>query len=140
MRPWKDSKWIVFCLAGVILTSLGCQQVEFETAPIRGKLTLAGKPVSGARVLFIPIDGKTKAAGAETDKNGEYIVRFTGSQMGSTIGPHRVKVMYEPANADGSVGKSNKSSPKVSPRFLKGEVEVDVKDTDNVFDFELMEN
>ncbi|MEW4562375.1 hypothetical protein AB1K70_07610 [Bremerella sp. JC770] len=128
----------VVLLPMLLVGLVGCQQNEFETAPIHGTITLNGEPVQGARVLFIPSNKKTKAAGGETDRNGQYEIRFTGTQMGSTIGPHRVKVMYEPESG-GRERAGRKSTPKISPKFLNGNVEVEVQDTDNVFDFELTE-
>ncbi|MEW4564697.1 hypothetical protein AB1K70_19310 [Bremerella sp. JC770] len=115
-------------VASLVLVGLvGCSQSEHNTAPVSGMVTYEGQPAAGARVLFIPVDGTTRAVGSEVNQEGKYELYFSTTQVGAKPGAYKVQITYSPG----------KSKERISPQFSRGEMEVNVSETDNVFDFEL---
>jgi hypothetical protein len=75
---------LVGCLA---LALAGCAR---GPVPVEGKVTMNGKPVAGATVVFIPEQGGPEA-GAQTDDEGRF--RLTGTKTeGIMPGEYRVTV------------------------------------------------
>jgi hypothetical protein len=60
-----------------------------EIAPVKGVVTLNGKPLAGARVIFHQTDGQF--VGCKTDKDGKYKVDRV------PVGKHKVTVEYKGA-------------------------------------------
>jgi Carboxypeptidase regulatory-like domain len=75
-------------LAGCLALALaGCAG---GPVPVEGKVTMNGKPVAGATVVFIPERGGPEA-GAQTDNEGNF--QLTGTKTeGITPGEYRVTV------------------------------------------------
>lgn len=76
----------VFLAALVPLT--GCGGVTL--LPTQGVVTLDGKPVEGATVVFTSPDGKTNASGM-TDAAGAFTLS-TGEKLGAAAGTYKVTV------------------------------------------------
>ena len=91
--------WIVIVIAALT----GCGN-PYSTAPVRGKLTLDGKPAEGAQVVFSPVDApdKTGRPANEPGKpsrgkvgaDGSFTLAQDDGQPGAVCGPHTV--MFEP--------------------------------------------
>jgi hypothetical protein len=75
-------------LAGI--ACLGCGPGGPEIARVEGKITMDGKPLANAAVIFIPENGRP--AGATTDSEGNYVLTFTEGRKGATPGKHRVRI------------------------------------------------
>ncbi|WP_437205704.1 carboxypeptidase-like regulatory domain-containing protein [Planctomicrobium sp. SH664] len=81
-------------LAGAVLLTLvsvtlvGCGQNGPKIATVQGTVTLDGKPLPYAAVVFNSENGRP--AGATTDENGHYVLNFTAGRKGATPGTHRV--------------------------------------------------
>lgn len=74
-------------LAGCLALALaGCG----GPVPVAGKVTLNGKPVAGATVVFIP-EGGGPEAGAQTDEEGNFLLTTTKTE-GTIPGAYRVTV------------------------------------------------
>lgn len=86
-----------YCLV-IVLTLMGCSSSEFELAPVSGKVTLDGKPLSGAGVVFQPrAQGDSRDAGptsiGTTDEQGRFSLRVnTDNREGAVIGEHTVLI------------------------------------------------
>jgi hypothetical protein len=86
----------VCCLAAALA---GCGDSKpYKTADVSGRITLDGKPLAGARVIFNPIhDPKDGALGrpeayGTTDADGRYTLETAFRDRGATVGPNRVTV------------------------------------------------
>ncbi|MEM6798398.1 MAG: carboxypeptidase-like regulatory domain-containing protein [Planctomycetota bacterium] len=81
-----------------------------QVAPVSGIVTLDGKPVADASVIFTPSSGGTPAVG-RTDSAGEFRLKTSGRPQGVPIGLYRVAVIAKqtsggvtPPGGDGEFG------------------------------------
>ncbi len=82
----------------------GCGSGGPDIASVQGTVTLDGKPLPRADVVFIPTGGRPAAA--ETDANGKYVLEFSGGRKGAIPGKSRVEINTArppAANMDGTV-------------------------------------
>jgi hypothetical protein len=86
-----------FLAVGMIaLGAAGCHR-SAGLAPVSGKITLDGKPLAGAHIVFQPeTDAKAPDIGgsyAFTNDNGQYTLHtFEGDHAGAALGAHRVQI------------------------------------------------
>jgi len=91
-------KYCLFAI-GVLAGGLcGCGGNEFAVAPVTGKVTCQGKPVTEASITFSPFsqDAKAKAgkaAEATLNDSGEFTLNTYGNGDGAVIGKHRVTII-----------------------------------------------
>jgi len=86
MRLFKSAFLLpfAFCLLPFALTSCG------GPVQVQGNITMSGKPLAGAMVVFIP-DGGGSQAGAMTNEEGSF--QLTGTKTEGTLpGEYRVIV------------------------------------------------
>jgi len=81
-------------LTCALLPALGCGQ---KLAPVSGKVTLDGKPLPNAKVVFQPIPTSGVQAGpasaGETNEQGEYTLKLLrAGTPGAVVGEHRVSI------------------------------------------------
>ena len=72
----------------------GCSSGEPErppTFPVTGTVTMKGKALENARVIFVPLRGGAPASGI-TDKDGKYSLTTFSSGDGAQAGGYGVKV------------------------------------------------
>ncbi len=82
----------------------GCGSGGPDIARVEGTVTMDGKPLPRAFVVFIPSGGRPSAA--ETDANGKYTLEFSGGRKGAIPGKNRVEIntaRQSESNVDGSV-------------------------------------
>lgn len=73
----------------------GCASSDVpELGEVYGKVTLDGKPVPGLNILFTPETGR--AAGAITDEEGYYELKYLEGYGGCKIGPAKVTFEWSP--------------------------------------------
>lgn len=77
----------VFVVAVVIT---GCGRGS-NTAPVSGLVTLDGKPIAGAAVLFMPVEGGVPGRAATKD-DGTFSLTTFKDDDGALVGRHRVAV------------------------------------------------
>ena len=99
MMGTTKSVWGVGIASAVLLLGLGgCGSKGFQTAPVKGTISIAGKPAAQIFVQFQPVPQDGKEAGpsstAVTDANGNFELRLVGSQsaMGAVVGEHVVRL------------------------------------------------
>ena len=98
--------WFVFlsCFAG-------CSQTDsdrLEVYPVKGKVTVSGRPAAGAQVVFYGATPDLKGPGTvapygTTDENGEYHLRSYEQADGAPAGKFHVTIIWPeliPAGAD----------------------------------------
>jgi hypothetical protein len=98
-----------------MLLALGCQNSSGPPlVPVRGTVTLNGKPLAGANVRFIP-EGATQGVGSEaiTDETGTYTLQYRRSGSGAIVGTYKVTVSKR-RMPDGSAPEKD-GSPITSP-------------------------
>src|SRR5262245_52024508 len=92
MMMMKSLVW----LAPLLAVSLTSCKPAVKVAPISGVITLDGKPLANAHVVFQPQSAtRTAETGsfAFTDANGEYVLKMADNeQPGAVLGKHRVEI------------------------------------------------
>jgi hypothetical protein len=93
---WTLNNFRVMCLlVGGLLAVLGCSSRGSHlprTVPASGVVTLDGKPVDGAQVVFVPAgDAKTGAFGI-TNASGKFSLRAYDEKPGAIPGDYKVQV------------------------------------------------
>ncbi len=78
------------CAVG-LLTLGGCGKGRPELGQVAGRVTLDGKPLAGAVVMFFPLAGGRTASGT-TDAQGEYRLTTFGPDDGALLGAAAVTI------------------------------------------------
>src|SRR5438552_889942 len=87
-----------FYLFPLVLPLLaGCGSGPYKLAPVSGRVTLNGKPLTNAAVTFQPTaEGKINpgpGSGAFTDSDGHYALKLDGTDnLGAVMGKHMVRI------------------------------------------------
>jgi hypothetical protein len=85
----------------LIVVAAGCGQSDFgnvrqPTFPVQGKVTLDGKPLPGATIVFKPLDPARfkwrETPQAKTDQDGQFTVFTYASDDGAPAGEYRVGI------------------------------------------------
>ena len=79
-----------FLTPAAVLVFAGCSSGGPEIAHVSGRVTMDGKPLAHATVVFIPEDGRP--AGARTDANGNYVLNFTEGRRGAIPGKNTIRI------------------------------------------------
>ncbi len=131
-----------FRLFGVCFASavLGCGRgpsayEQLGIAPVTGRVTLDGRPLSDVRVVFVE-PGSGFASVGTTDAEGRYVLRLNSSQAGVAPGRKTVRIKT------GSSGEGDAEllrAESIPARYNKrSELEADVKPSvAQTFDFAL---
>jgi hypothetical protein len=118
--------------------SSGCSPDGPEIADVEGKITMDGKPLANAAVMFIPENGRP--AVARTDDEGRYVLNFTEGRVGAIPGKNRVSVTTLRDAGEKEDGTPVPGSPETVPLKYNAEskLEFDVKPGEkNVANFDL---
>lgn len=124
-KYWRLCFW--FLLLGLLIG--GCRRSGPEIAPVSGRVTLSGKPLEKADVVFQPESGKPPAS-ARTDADGHYELAYKRGVMGGPVGQNLVQI---------SVSREIvHNPPKIAAKFnSKSELHREVKAGQNEFDFDV---
>jgi hypothetical protein len=122
---------------GLALVLVGCGGDNGpRLASVTGKITIDGKPVSGAGIQMISQEPNGSVAYGMTDESGYYEMAFGQSRKGAFPGKNKVVL-----NSDSriSVGGEKYDGAEVFPAEYntKSDKIVEVKDGANVFDFDV---
>jgi hypothetical protein len=84
--------------------------------PVHGAVTLDGKPLSGADIMFVPV-GDTQGTGASgfTDKEGKYEVRDRRGDKGVPAGQYHVSIQKNGLLGGLTVRHDSKGPPASLP-------------------------
>lgn len=119
---------------------VGCSDGRPKTAPVKGTVTYAGKPVDKGSISFIP-DGLPVATG-ELGPGGAYTLTTFKKGDGAVLGRHKVVITAFQESAD-PVEASAKLPPPLIPlkymNLMTSGLTAEVKDGDNTIDFALPE-
>jgi hypothetical protein len=114
----------------LLVLLLGCGGGGPQVAPVTGTVTLDGRPLPNAEVMFVP-EGGGRASTARTVDGGQYELLFKRGQNGALVGPHTVRIWVS--------HEVVRNPPKIAPRYdSESELRREVKaGEDNVFDFDV---
>ena len=113
----------------LICVAAGCGKSGPEVAPVKGRVTLDGRPLSTVDIVFQPEDGKPPAT-SRTDEEGNYELLYKRGQNGAPVGQHTVRV----ALTSGIVAKP----PNIPAKYnTASELHREVKSGNNEIDFDL---
>ena len=73
-----------------LLACGGCGSSGPEIASVAGRVTMDGKPLANATIVFIPESGRP--SGARTDESGDYALNFSEGRRGAIPGPNAVRI------------------------------------------------
>jgi hypothetical protein len=130
---------------------LGCggNSGDLSTAPVKGKVTHNGQPVTGGSVIFSPIAASAGTKPTQTGKSGvgnvgndgSFTLSTYGNGDGAVVGKHRVTYSAPAVEIDEAQHKED-SKPPVSPYagLVPKDKEVEVKPGSNTIDIELVPN
>jgi hypothetical protein len=77
-------------VAALVSLSVGCSGSGPQIAPVSGRITLDGRPLSKASITFQPA-GKSPGIG-RTDDDGRYEIAYKRGVMGAPIGVNRISI------------------------------------------------
>lgn len=87
--------WCLILVCGLIV-AVGCAPTDTErpaTEAVSGVVTLAGTPVEGAIVTFVPADAEGESAVGKTDASGKYTLTTWEEGDGAMAGEYNVKIV-----------------------------------------------
>lgn len=85
----RSAAGVVFLLFAITL-QVGCGPSGPEIARVQGTVTMDGKPLPNAVIMFVPVGGRPSVS--ETDANGKYVLEFSGGRKGAIPGLNRVEI------------------------------------------------
>ena len=94
---WSSSRSLILVVLVSPLLVAGCNESNYDIAPVSGKVTINGKPIQGLHVLFQPrAQGDKLSVGSgstgTTDADGRFKMKMTDPQMdGAVVGNHVVR-------------------------------------------------
>jgi hypothetical protein len=121
----------------LLIVAAGCSRSELQIAPVRGSVTLDGKPVFEAKLVFQP-EGPGSPSYGFTDQNGRYELGYKRGVKGARLGWHSVSIVMD-TEIVGPDGNPVHRPQLVPARYnekteLRGEVK---RGDDNEFNFAL---
>jgi hypothetical protein len=96
------------CILFGAIVSAGCKPSLPPMAPVKGKVTLDGQPVTSGQVTFVPTDNKTDAgllSAGTIGSDGTYEIHTEG-QSGAPLGKYNVRVTPSTMAPLGATGVS----------------------------------
>jgi len=133
-RPPRPGFWIVCALMGLGASGCRFQQPPSNPniAPVRGRITVNGKPHAGLQVYFH--SSTTRPSMAITDEDGRYVLLFDQQQRGASIGAHIVRITR-------NLQPLLDPKPELPAKYnAKSEFQVRVVPGENEFDFDLIDD
>ena len=108
-------RWLALAALAALLPLAGCGS---KTVPVTGSVTLDGKTVAGANVVFTSEDGKLTYNGT-TDDSGNFSLS-SGETTGAAPGNYKVVVTKYPNMAVGADPSSKESMDTMKKMADKG--------------------
>ncbi len=133
----------VLLLLGGLPWLSGCSDSPYDLAPVKGRVTLDGKPFPWGSVMFAPM--KTSIDSAKVgkpgfgmlDAEGGFVLTTYDDNDGAVVGDHRVTVFCVD---DGPNGPPPSSIPAFRRMALRGTAMTVAADSDNDFEIALTSN
>lgn len=111
----------------LVCTGCGSKGDRPELGAVKGKVTIDGKPLGGAIVVFMPDSGRP--ATGMTDAEGNYELEYLHGAKGTKVGPNTIGF---------AVPTGGSTSAPIPQKYQnRSDIKVDVKPGSNTFDFDL---
>jgi len=133
-----DSDRFHLLVLALLVGLSGCGPNGPPIAGVEGTVTMDGKPLPLAAVVFIPENGRP--AGATTDDAGRYVLTFSEGRKGALPGNSKVLITTKRDPRMSSDGKPLPSSPETVPMKYNARTELKFvieNGKQNVADFQL---
>jgi hypothetical protein len=104
---------ILFLIPGIV----GCGKAGPSLVPVKGSVTVDGKPADGAVLIFHPTGGKGTIASAAADSNGAFSITSNGAP-GVVTGSYKVTATWPDPAKKPKVTLG--ASPEDAPDLLEG--------------------
>ena len=120
--------WVLAIAVVLTPAFLGCGQGNRpELGQVNGTVTLDGRPLANATVLFKPQTGR--GSFGVTDQDGQYELFYIRDIKGAIVGTHTIRITTATENA---------AKEAIPSRYnLRSELQRDVERGDNTIDLEL---
>ena len=120
------------CVVLLAMSFAGCGKTGSDIAPVTGRITLDGKPLEKADILFQP-DGSKPPSSGRTDADGRYQLVYKRGVMGGNVGSNTVQITISPDVVS--------NPPNIPARYnSESELTKEVKPGQNEFNFDLTTN
>ncbi|MGC4002381.1 MAG: carboxypeptidase regulatory-like domain-containing protein [Pirellulales bacterium] len=91
------NRWLAHLILVVFVTLSGCGGDPYKFVPVSGKVTLDGKPLANANVIFQPVTkpGSGKAgetSRAVTGNDGRFTLTSSSGKAGAASGEHTIRI------------------------------------------------
>ena len=106
---------LLMVMFGGALALSGCGEDGPELGRVEGTVTMDGKPLPNASVVFVPENGRP--AGATTDAQGKYVLNFTAGREGALLGKNTVRISTSRGNGGQVQLDVCDNGPGVDPRI-----------------------
>jgi hypothetical protein len=117
------------CFVLLALSLAGCGKTSPELAPVTGRITLDGKPLEKADIVFQP-DGSKPPSSGRANAGGRYELAYKRGVMGGTVGSNTVRITISPDVVA--------NPPSIPARYnTESELTSEVKSGQNEFNFDL---
>ena len=140
MKPINQQsiRWKAGTFAVLVALLSGCGG-DLKVAPVTGTVTLDGKPLERASVLFQPEKGGRPSFGV-TDANGKFTLAYSMNEQGAEVGSATVKITtkLQAESADGDYRENApRAAERVPARYSKEPLKVTVEPKSNTIDLVL---
>jgi hypothetical protein len=113
----------------LICIAASCGKSGPGLAPVKGRVTLDGRPLEMVDIVFQPEDGKSSST-SRTDADGRYELLYKRGFVGAPVGQNTVRIGF----TSSIVAKP----PNIPARYnTASELRREVKSGQNEFDFDL---
>lgn len=112
----------------VVLSLIGCGGPGYPLANVSGTVSMNGKPLANANLMFSPSEGQSgPSSSGKTDNEGRFeLVTIDLDHPGAVPGQHRVTITT--ATASGADERAKISREIVPPKYRDGSFKFDVPD------------
>ncbi len=106
--------WTILKVVGLMQFSfvVGCGSAS-NLAPVEGTVTMDGKPLADATVVFI--NGQSSTSGARTDAKGFYRLTYSETEEGAVPGKNTVRISTVRGSNITEDGKTVPGKPETVP-------------------------
>ncbi len=134
----------VLALLGTAALS-GCGKDPFPTAPVQGKVTYQGQPVTGGTVTLRPIGGGGaanlgKPASGNVQPDGSFVLGTRGPTDGAVVGKHEVRYSAPAVAFEGELKPGESVPPSPFDGLVPQQKEVEVAAGKNEINIELVKD
>jgi hypothetical protein len=133
-KPWSHSEMngklaaVSTAMVGLCVLLAGCSGSDRPaTAPVRGQVRYAGRPIANATVAFL-CPGAPRLAVGTTDQNGNYQLTTYEENDGAIIGTHVVTVnLYASESEANALGSDSSASGQSTSKSIEEAMKRTVK-------------